>query len=166
MTDYRLPNEPGRYIDVRTDEEQRYHFRHDTQASTFNVYSIALPPFINEPGLLAETFEAALTTLARLRSQRFVPLYPPDVWQPMGIIVATSLDVVIRDVAIRLALMEGGTELTDDDLVRISSDPRLHENGRAQEQRVAALYRALALMRGAPLPSGTMEGWKGLTTLQ
>jgi hypothetical protein len=159
---YRLPNEPGRYIDICTDEEQRYHLRHDTQATTFNVYAIALPPFINEPGLLADTFDEALTTLVRLRSQPFAPLYPPDVWQPMGIIVATSLEAVSRDLAVRLAMLEGGWFNSDEDIARIEANPLFHEHGKAQEQRVAALYRALALVRGAPLPSGTMENWNGL----
>jgi hypothetical protein len=153
MTDYRLPIDLNRYIDVRTDEEQRYHLRHDKQAATFDAWAVSLPPFINEPGMLAETFEAALTTLRFLRSQPFVPLYPPDVWQPMGIIIATSLDVVSRDVAIQIALLEGGAN---------DASP-MHPN---HDARVAGLYRALALVRGAPLPAGSMENWEGLTTLQ
>ena len=35
---------------------------------------------------------------------------------------------------------------------RVEADPVLHENGRAHEQRVASLCRALDLMDGAPLP--------------
>jgi hypothetical protein len=147
---YRMPNEPGRYIDVRSDyEEQRYHLRHDTQAETFNVYAVSLPPWLNEPGLLSETFEGALATLARLRSQPFAPLYPPDVWQPMGIIIATSLDAVSRDIAIRLAMLEGGA----DGCESLQQDP---------DKRVAALARALALVRGMPMPAGSMDHWDKL----
>jgi hypothetical protein len=84
----------------------------------------------------------------------------------MGVIVATSIDVVARDVAIRLALMEGGCFDTDADRARIERYPDLHEHGGAQERRVAALFRALALVHGALLPKGSMDDWGGLTGLQ
>jgi hypothetical protein len=112
-----------------------------------------------------ETFQEALTTLAYLRAQPFVPLYPPEVFMPFGIIVATSFEVVCRDVSIRVALIEGGAFLTDEERERIDADPRLHENGKAHEQRVAGLVRAVALLRGAPLPRGSMENWSGLGCL-
>jgi hypothetical protein len=147
---YRLPNEPGRYIDVRTDyEAERYHFRHDTQAKSFDLYAVSLPPWLNEPGLLAPTFEAALTTLRHLRSLPLSPLYPPDIFIPMGVIVATSLDVVSRDVAIQIALLEGGVD---------DANP-MHPD---HDARVAALARALALVRGLPLPTPSPDGWKNL----
>lgn len=102
----------NRYINVLTDDAQRYHRRHDKHTSTFNAFVVALPPYVNEPGLIVQTFEEALTTLARLRSQPFAPLFPPDVWQSISIIVATNIDVVSRDVAIRIVMLKGGVDLT------------------------------------------------------
>jgi hypothetical protein len=90
-----------------------------------------------------------LTTLRSLRSQPFVPLYPPDIFIPMGVIVATSLDVVSRDVAIQIALLEGGAN----DANPMHLDP---------DARVAALARALALVRGVPLPTPSPDGWRNL----
>jgi hypothetical protein len=90
---YRLPSEPNRYLDLRSEYgRDRYHLRRDTQAKTFDIYCVALPPWLNEPGLVASTFDDALATLRRLRSLPFAPLYPADVWQPMGIIIETSMD--------------------------------------------------------------------------
>lgn len=158
MNDYRAPDDLNRYIDARMDEVQRYHLRLDKQAEgRYDAYAVSLPPWLNEPGLLVETFEDAMTTLVRLRSQPFAPIYPPDVWQPMGIIIATNFDTVSRDIAIRTALIVGGTHLTDEESAREQMPA---------EYCVAALARAIALLRGAPLPIGSMEHWQGLRTIQ
>jgi hypothetical protein len=115
---------------------------------------------------LDETFAEALTTLAYLRGQPFPQFLPPDQFIPIGVLTLVNCEDVARDTAIMVSMLEGGVHLTDEDRERIAADPRLHEHGKAQERRVAALYRTVALMRGAPLPAGSMDGWKGLTTLQ
>jgi hypothetical protein len=165
-----------RYRLIRTEYDgARYHFKFDTEAKTLNGFTVCLPPYVNEPGLLVaqregktmdETFAEALTTLAYLRGQPFPQLYAPDQFVPVGIITAVDCEDVARITAIYTALIDGGMYLTDEDRARIAADSRLHEDGRAHERRVAALYRALALSRGAPLPSGSMSGWDNLTTLQ
>lgn len=162
---YRLPSDPLRFVEVSSDYDLRYHLLHDKQAASFDTWAISLPPFLSEPGLLAPTFEEALTTLASLRSQPFALLYPPDIWQPMGIIIATSLDAAARDVAVMTARLEAGYDMTDEERARIYADVQLHENGKAHERRVAGLARLVALIRGVPLPKGD-PNWGGFTGLQ
>ena len=81
---------------------------------------------------------------------------------PYGIIIETSIESMSRDLAVQNALLEGGAWLTDEDRAKIAADLVLHGYGEAHKRRVAALGRALALVRGAPLPSGSMDNWKGL----
>jgi hypothetical protein len=162
--DYRSPDDCFRYIDIRTEYDgHRYHLRQDTQAAHLDTFTVCLPPYVNEPGMVVDgrllsveaAFHEALTTLASLRSQPFVPLYPPEVFVPMGIIIATRFDVVRRDLSIRIAMLEGGIGTLGDDAA-FERDPI------PAEQRVAALGRAVALLRGAPLPIGSMANWEGL----
>lgn len=165
-----------RYRLIRTEYDgARFHFQFDTQAKTLNGLTVALPPYINAPGLLVaqrpgktmeQTFGEALTTLAYLRGQPFPQFLPPDQFIPIGVITAVDCEDVARDTAIMTSMIEAGVHLTDEDRARIEADPRLHEHGEAQMRRIAALYRTVALLRGAPLPIGSMLNWNGLTTLQ
>lgn len=93
----------------RTYHIRRFHLEIDRDASPVNCFIVELPPYLMSPsgiGLpvlpragktLDDLFTEALATLEFLRAQIHEPMYPPDVFQPWGIIQARNLDDVRRE---------------------------------------------------------------------
>ena len=141
-----------------TDWSRRYHLEVD-DASPIDCFIVELPPYLISPsgiGLpvlprpgksMDDLFTEALATLDFLRAQIHDPLYPPDVFQPWGIIQARNLDDVRREFEIWRDMWLGGC--FDSDRARSSETfPDAHD------ERVEALIRALDLLDGAPMAQG------------
>jgi len=148
-------------IRQRTDHIRRFHLDVDQDASPINCFIVELPPYLISPsgiGLpvlprpgktLDDLWAEALATLDFLRSSISDPLYPPDVFQPWGIIQARNLHDVSREFAIWRDMWLGGCRDSDEHLERSSETfPDAHD------KRVESLIRALDLLDGAPMPQG------------
>ena len=152
---------------LSTDFNARLHVEQDTDARELNCLTVALPPYSSEPMLIYRAgasmdalWADALAMVAHLRARPWREVHPASVFQPFGIITARNVDDVRREYQFRREVMMVGQFHTDPAYrEKVEADPVLHENGRAHEQRVAALCRAWDLLDGAPLPKGSLDNW-------
>jgi hypothetical protein len=149
-------------VRIRTDYEARLHVEQDTDAPELNCFCVTLPPYTptswpmlvyREGADMNALWADALAMVAHLKAQPWKLVAPPNVFQPFGVITARNVEEVRREFEYRRELMMAHQFQTDPAYrERVEADPILHEDGRAHEQRVASLIRALDLMDGAPLP--------------
>ncbi len=146
---------------IQTDYTARLHIEQDTDAQALDCFMVALPPYTVAPMLVyreGASMDAlwadALAMVAYLRARPWREVHPHTVFSPFGVITARNSEDVRREHEIRREMMMVQQFNTDPAYrARVEADPILHENGRAHEQRVASLCRALDLMDGAPLPT-------------
>lgn len=123
---------------IRTDYVSRYHLQTDSDASGLDCFVITLPPYTTDQGVciamrdgmsMEDAFRDALTTLERLRAQRWHAVLPPDVFQPFGVITARSFADVGRETELRNSEFVGGT----DDAGHPDHDERVRALSRAAD---------------------------------
>ncbi|MEI2790463.1 MAG: hypothetical protein V9E93_16520 [Steroidobacteraceae bacterium] len=148
-------------VRISTDWQARIHVQADADVSTHDAALVELPPYSLGVPLLVyrdgasmdELWNEALRTLEALRSQPHKAILPARVFVPFGVITLRRLEDVWREHELRREMMMVEQFNTDPAYrARVEADPILHGNGRAHEQRVASLCRALDLLNGAPLP--------------
>ncbi len=146
---------------ISTDYTARLHVEQDIDAQVLDCFTVALPPYTSEPMLvhregasMDELWADALAMIAHLRARPWREVHPHTVFEPFSIVVARNSADVRREHELRREKMMVEQFHTDPAYrARVEADPVLHENGRAHEQRVASLCRALDLLDGAPLPT-------------
>lgn len=148
-------------IRKHTDWTRRYHLEVD-QDRPVNCFIVELPPYLISPSgiglpvlprpgktLVDDLWQEALATLEFLRAQIHEPLYPPEAFQPWGIIQARNLDDVRREFEIWRDMWLGGCFDSDEEWRRKRERNAEHDD---HDSRVQSLIRALDLLNGAPLP--------------
>jgi hypothetical protein len=95
---------------IRTDWINRYHVQADADASVLDCLVVELPPYTTEQGVaiglregmsMDDLLQEALTTLDRLRKERWQPVLPASAFVPFGVITARNFEEVSRETELR-----------------------------------------------------------------
>ncbi len=111
---------------LRIDFETQLRVEQDTDAKVLDCFSVTLPPYVSEPGLIVHREGAdldalwadALAMVAHLRAQPWKAIAPPDHFKPFGVITARNFEDVRREHEWQMSMLLGREHPDDMERVR------------------------------------------------